>query len=92
MATPLRMMVMTIRCRSGNSAVSCRIGVSRIGQSWLSRVPTTLTVSSTIGITSNEPGTWRRRRTARATSISGEMRTSIGMWSAVNRSAQTGCR
>jgi hypothetical protein len=65
--------------RSGKIPVSWRSGVLITGQSALQRTPMTRTLPSASGIESNAPGTNRRREMARATSISGEMITSIGM-------------
>ena len=72
--------------------VSCLSGVLITGQSSLQRTPRVRTRPSTRVMLSNAPGTWRRRDITRATSISGEMITSIGMLSRLKRSAQIGSR
>ena len=78
--------------RSGNSWVSCLSGVLTRGQVSSQRTPSSFTLSSAREIISNAPGTSRRRVTARATSISGEMMMSMGMLSRENKFAQTGSR
>ena len=78
--------------RSGNSEVSWRSGVCTMGQVSVQRTPITRTMSPAISIMSEAPGTLSRRRIARATSISGEMITSIGSWSRANRFAHSSRR
>ena len=62
------------------------------GQSGPQVTPMTRTLSPAKGMVSVAPGTSSRRSMARATSTSGEMMTSIGRWSRLNRSRQTGSR
>ena len=72
---------------SGKSDVSCRSGVLSTGQSGWQRTPTSLTRSRTSGIMSKAPGTRMRRATERATSISGEITTSMATLALEKRSA-----
>ena len=65
-------------------------GVLITGQSASQRTPISVISPSDRGMASKAPGISSRRMTARATSISGEMMASIGMWDRVNSSVQIG--
>ena len=65
-------------------------GVLMIGHSAVQRTPINDTCPSTRGMASNAPGISSRRPIARATSISGEMMTSIGKRVRSNRRDHSG--
>ena len=68
--------------------MSCLSGVSTTGQSSSQETPTTVMAPSPKLAVSKAPGRLRRRSTISPTSISGEMMTSMGMFSRENRSCQ----
>ena len=81
-----------VALRSGNSSVSCSSGVFTSGQSSSHSMAIMEMVSSAKRTASVAPGRAMRRSTMRPTSISGEMMTSMGMWSDANRLLYCGSR